>query len=471
MCYKLRLTGARDDHKRFRSRPAGEVNADMNSITPQDYFQGLIDSQKRGEPKGIYSICSAHPRVISAAMVQARDDGLPLLVESTVNQVNQFGGYTGMQPLGFRDFVWGAADRIDFPRGRIIFGGDHLGPYPWRSEPAEQAMQKACDLIAGCVSAGYTKIHLDASMPLGGDPMDKFGGLDAQLVAHREARMAGAADRAFKELGRAGGTDTASQPVYVIGTDVPPPGGIPAEEEAVPITTVEDYEQTIAACGKAFADAGLQDAWQRVIAVVVQPGVEFGDHLVYEYDRARAKNLIAAARRHPDLMLEGHSTDYQRPGLLRQLVEDGVAILKVGPALSFAMRECLFALECIEKEIFGWTYKARLSQLGMFLDKAMRDNPGHWQHYYGGSGQDVYLALKYSRSDRSRYYWQVPMVREAVDFLIKNLRQVGIPLTLISQYLPRHYLEIREGRLTAEPEDLILASIRMVLDDYSKAVC
>jgi hypothetical protein len=32
-------------------------------------------------------------------------------------------------------------------------------------------------------------------------------------------------------------------------------------------------------------------------------------------------------------------------------------------------------------------------------------------------------------------------------------------------------MEIREGKLTADPQALIQASIRMVLDDYSKAVC
>ncbi len=442
----------------------------MNSISTQDFFRGLIDSQKRGEPRGIYSICSAHPRVVSAAMVQAQADDLPLLIESTVNQVNQFGGYTGMKPVGFRDFVSALADRIGFPRGRIIFGGDHLGPYPWRNEPADQAMRKANELIAVCVRGGYSKIHLDASMPLGGDPVDQFGVLAPQLIARREAEMAAAAEAAFRESSRAGGRGATSQPVYVIGTDVPPPGGIQAEEEAVQVTRVGEFEETITACEQAFAEAGLQDAWERVIAVVVQPGVEFGDHVVVEYDRNKAASLIAAARQHPDLALEGHSTDYQRPELLRQLVEDGVAVLKVGPALTFAMRECLFALECMEKEIFGWTYKARLSQLGMFLDKAMRDNPGHWQEYYSGSPQDVYLALKYSLSDRSRYYWQVPMVKDAVDFLIKNLGQVTIPLTLISQYLPRHYLEIREGRLTAKPEELIQASIHLVLRDYSAAV-
>jgi D-tagatose-1,6-bisphosphate aldolase subunit GatZ/KbaZ len=109
--------------------------------------------------------------------------------------------------------------------------------------------------------------------------------------------------------------------------------------------------------------------------------------------------------------------------------------------------------------------------LGMFLDKAMRDNPVHWQPYYTGNPQDVYLALKYSLSDRSRYYWQVPMVKEAVELLLRNLRAVEIPMTLISQYLPRHHLEIRAGRLTVDPDDLIDASIRMVLRDYSAAVC
>jgi D-tagatose-1,6-bisphosphate aldolase subunit GatZ/KbaZ len=394
-------------------------------------------------------------------MVQARTVDLPLLIESTGNQVNQLGGFTGMKPAGFRDFVFGVAEGIGFPTERIILGGDHLGPDTWRSEPAEQAMQKACELIASCVKAGYTKIHLDAGMPLGGDPVDDSGALDPDLIAHREAELTAVAERAYEDSSRLGGEGGGSPPVYVIGSDVPAAGRI---------TRVGDFEETIATRNRAFTAADLQNAWKRLVAVVVQPGVDFEDHVVVQYDRFRAKDLISAARKHSDLILQGDSTDYQRPELLRQLVEDGVAILKVGPALTFAMRECLFALECIEKELFGWTYKARLSQLGMFLDKAMRDNPGHWHSHYSGSPQDLYLALKYSLRDRSRYYWQVPMVKDAVANLLKNLQQVEIPPTLISQFLPRHYREIREGRLTADPEDLINGSIRLVLQDYSMAV-
>jgi D-tagatose-1,6-bisphosphate aldolase subunit GatZ/KbaZ len=428
-----------------------------------DFFTTLIEAQNRGDSRGVYSICSAHPRVIAAATAQARADGLPFLIESTVNQVNQFGGYTGMKPASFRDFVYEVAARVGFPRQRIILGGEHLGPYPWQKEPAGQAMQKACQLVASCVKAGYTKIHLDASMPLGDDSANKHGALEPDVIARREARLAAAAEAAFREAG-------GSPPVYIIGADVSLPEGIQAAEETVPVTRAEEFEQTIDSCKREFEAGDLQDAWQRVIAVVVQPGVAFADHVVYEYDRSKTGELVAAARRHPQLLLEGHSTDYQRCEMLRFLVEDGIAILKVGPALTFAMRECLFALESIEKELLGGSYRARLSQLELFLEKAMSDNPQNWRSYYTGNVQEVHLARKYSFLDRSRYYWQVPMVKGAVELLLKNLSQVRIPLTLISQYLPRHYLDIRGGSLKTSPEQLIEASIRMTLQGYSEAV-
>jgi D-tagatose-1,6-bisphosphate aldolase subunit GatZ/KbaZ len=282
--------------------------------------------------------------------------------------------------------------------------------------------------------------------------------------------MAAAAEGAFRESSRAGGETSGSPPLYLIGADVPPRGAGPAHQGTGAITDAQEFEQILTACSRAFAEAGLEDAWKRVVGAAVQSGLGYGDHEVFEYDRNRAADLFTAAKQHTDLILEATASDYQRPEHLRQLVEDGVSVLKVGPALTFAMRECLFALECMEKEIFGWTYKARLSQLGTFLDKAMRDNPVHWQSDFNGSPQDLYLALKYSRLDHTRHYWRVPMVADAVDFLIKNLKQVKIPLTLISQYLPRQYAEIREGRLKADPEEMIQASIRMVLKDYSAAV-
>ena len=107
-----------------------------------------MEAKQAGKPAGLVSVCSAHPLVLEAAMQQALEDGLPLLVESTVNQVNQFGGYTGMRPADFAAFLDGIRSAAGLPPDRLFLGADHLGPFPWRGEPAEQAMQKACELAA-----------------------------------------------------------------------------------------------------------------------------------------------------------------------------------------------------------------------------------------------------------------------------------------------------------------------------------
>ena len=62
----------------------------------------LVGSNLRGERVGIYSICSADRFVLEAGMAQGLRDASAVLIESTCNQVNQFGGYTGMTPAKFR---------------------------------------------------------------------------------------------------------------------------------------------------------------------------------------------------------------------------------------------------------------------------------------------------------------------------------------------------------------------------------
>ena len=165
-------------------------------------------------------------------MTQAAADGTLLCIESTCNQVNQYGGYTGMTPAGFRDFVAQVAGETGFDPAHVILGGDHLGPYPWRAEPAAQAMAKARDLVRDCVLAGYTKIHLDASMRLGGDPGAPGSPPDDALAARRTAELAAVAEAAW------GGLPAGSPPpLYVVGTEVPIPGGETAGAAAPAVTT------------------------------------------------------------------------------------------------------------------------------------------------------------------------------------------------------------------------------------------
>src|SRR6185295_18243387 len=187
--------------------------------------------------------------------------------------------------------------------------------------------------------AGYTKLHLDTSMRCADDATDAHGALNEQTITERAADMCAAAEAAYAQL-PAG----APAPVYVIGTEVPVPGGEKAEHAGLSVTKTADAERTIAIARDAFKKRKLERAWERVIAVVVQPGVEFGDATVFPYDRTKARELSKAIEKHGNLVFEAHSTDYQSAHALKELVEDHFAILKVGPWLTFAVREAVFAL-------------------------------------------------------------------------------------------------------------------------------
>ncbi|HYK91315.1 MAG TPA: class II D-tagatose-bisphosphate aldolase, non-catalytic subunit, partial [Acidobacteriota bacterium] len=147
----------------------------------------LVQSNRMGEPVGIYSICSSNRFVLEAGMQQAAADAALLSIESTSNQVNQFGGYSGMKPADFARFVRTVALNMGFPAERILLGGDHLGPHVWQDEPAGSAMSKACELVRSCVEAGYVKIHLDASMRCADDPGDVRSPLAEERITARAA--------------------------------------------------------------------------------------------------------------------------------------------------------------------------------------------------------------------------------------------------------------------------------------------
>jgi D-tagatose-1,6-bisphosphate aldolase subunit GatZ/KbaZ len=432
------------------------------------YLLELVKKQKQGIAVGTYSVCSAHHFVIEATMEQALNDGGHVLIEATANQVNQFGGYTGMRPEDFRALIHEAAFKAGVARERVILGGDHLGPYPWCAETADSALRKGCDLVRAYVKAGFSKIHLDASMKLGGDPDWPGGAVRPELVAERTALLCQAAEESYLEMKRV--DPGAIPPVYVIGTDVPTPGGAFHDEGPPLQTTVEELEGTIKLTKKAFLQHNLDEAWKRVIAVVVQTGSEFGEGKVYDYDPQAMGALSTAIRGYENLVFEGHSTDYQKPSALRRMVRDGIAFLKVGPALTFAMREAIFLLCHIENELLREHTSAPLSNVKSILDKAMRGQPEKWEAYYRGDEQALRFRRKYSLLDRSRYYWSGGELKAALSLLLKNLRDQPPPLTLVSQYFNEQYLKIREGCLDSDPEALIKDRIKSVLRLYSRAV-
>jgi D-tagatose-1,6-bisphosphate aldolase subunit GatZ/KbaZ len=425
------------------------------SLRTVNWLADTIRRHKAGEPVGIYSVCSAHPTVVQAAIAQAAADGSHVLIEATSNQVDQFGGYTGLRPAEFRDLVFGIADAHGFARERVVLGGDHLGPNRWQRQSASAAMANAEVLIASYVEARYTKIHLDCSMACADDPTV----LTDEVVAGRAARLLQVAE----DTARRDGSDG---PVYVIGTEVPVPGGAHETLGRLTPTPADRARRTIAAHRAALAELALEHVWPRVVALVVQPGVEF-DHLnVIDYERSATTDLRHVLDTEERLVFEAHSTDYQRPDQLRELVEDHWAILKVGPALTFAMREALFALALIENELLSRPSRSNLVEV---VERRMLTAPEYWQAYYQGDPPDQRTARRYSYSDRLRYYWADGEVDAARQTLLANLDRIGIPLPLISQFLPAQYDRIRAGGLEPAAQSLVIDRIRDALRPYARA--
>ncbi|MCL2732363.1 MAG: D-tagatose-bisphosphate aldolase, class II, non-catalytic subunit [Actinomycetia bacterium] len=419
------------------------------------WLDDVVQQQKAGRSQGVTSVCSAHPLVIEAAVRQALETGDHLLVEATSNQVDQYGGYTGMLPADFRDLVHGIAVDNGLQLDRVILGGDHLGPNRWQALPPDEAMEESRALVAAYAAAGFTKIHLDCSFPCAGDPAP----LTDDLVADRAARLIRAAEDAV-------GPEGAERIRYVIGTEVPTPGGAHEDLGVLAPTDAGAARATLEQHRKAFAAQGIEGVWPRVMALVVQPAVEF-DHLrVVDYRPEQTVQLREVLDDEPDMVFEAHSTDYQTVEALTALVEDHWAVLKVGPGLTFALREALFALAAIEEELVPAGERSGLPEV---VERRMLADPALWESYYPGTPAEQRLARRYSYSDRLRYFWPDPEIAQAQARLFDNLTAVGLPLPLLSAHLPLQYARVRRGELPLRPRDLAIDHVRDVLRDYSRA--
>lgn len=423
-------------------------------------LQDILQKNKTGIPVGVFSICSANQYVIEAGMIEALKNHSFVLIEATCNQVNQFGGYTGLTPLDFRKYVESIATKVGFEKERVILGGDHLGPYPWRSMPAEIALKNSEKLVMDYAIAGYKKIHLDASMHCADDePAKPLSKLKAAQRAVRLCRVI--------ETELSNQTDVA-KPVYVIGTEVPIPGGQQDANENIQITTIYDLDETISIHRNEFMKAGLESAWNRVVAVVVQPGVEFNENSIIDYDDKKSEGLRRYINSIPGIVYEAHSTDYQTADSLQKLVRDHFAILKVGPALTYNFREALIGLIHIEEHLVSAGIIETRSNLLNTIKKVMNNNPKDWEGYLPNN-QHLEIAQIFNYGDRIRYYWKYIEIQESLRRLLHNLASVMIPLPMIKQYFPCQYWLIREGLLENTPENIILNHIGEVITMYSQA--
>lgn len=425
-------------------------------------MQEMMEKRRQGIKCGIPSYCSANELVLEIALRRAKMLNQPVLIEATANQVNQYGGYTGMLPKDFYKLVLDMAAKIDLPEQMVILAGDHLGPLTWQNLPEAEAMEKSIELVYQYTRAGFTKIHLDTSMKVADDAE---GLLSTEVIARRGATLYKAAIKGYEELKAE--KPEAIRPVFVIGSEVPIPGGAQEAEDSLAVTSVEAFKDTVATYKRVWAEEGVAEGMNDVIAVVVQPGVEFGDDQVFLYDHDAAAELCEALKEFPEVCFEGHSTDYQSAKCLKAMVEDGIAILKVGPALTYGLREALFSMSLMENELVPAEERSNFIDV---LENTMLANPGNWQKHYHGDEKQLHLARKYSFSDRARYYMGQPEVLAAMDKLFTNLNTYKIPLNMLHQYMPLTYAKVRDGKLPLEAKELAMDGVTNFMLDYEYAV-
>ena len=410
-------------------------------------LRSLIHRNRSGEAIGLPCFCTANEHALRAVMKYAAMRNVPAVIEATCNQVNQDGGYTGLNAEDFADWIALLAEEYRVSRSSIILGGDHLGPSPWRDQSAEIAMEKAEIMVRDYAAAGFRKIHLDASMACFGESTLSF-----EEVAERSARLCRIAEEH---------APVPDDLIYVIGTEVPVPGGEVDDMKKLSITSVACFRKTIDTHRDAFERHGLTGVWPRIVSIVTQPGVDFSHTAVRRFNPAEAAQLVAAIGDVKGMIFEAHSTDYQPTVALSELVESHFFFLKVGPELTFRMREAVFSLTQIEKKLDC----NDISNLINIVDEAMDEVTSNWSSYYKGEKQIVKQLRHYSYSDRIRYYWTVPAVRAALEKLMNNLDMQLVPETIVSQYFPSREF----GDMSAGASQLVSDHVNLCIDRYYRA--
>ena len=410
-------------------------------------IQDLIARNRAGEAIGLPCFCTANEHVLRAVLEYTKKTGLPTVIEATCNQVNQYGGYTGMTAADFMEWIKSMASEAGVPMDHLILGGDHLGPNVWKNEPLDVAMEKSRELVKSYVQAGFKKIHLDTSMACGGEPNPTFA-----QIAKRAADLCEVAEKYAPDP---------SELFYIIGTEVPIPGGETEEPAALDVTSVSRFRDSIQTHRDAWDARGLAHVWERIVSVVTQPGVDFGHTSIYPFVPDKAAPLRDAILDEQGLTYEAHSTDYQSTAALADLVKNHFFFLKVGPELTFRFREAIWALANIEDVVVT----GPKSQIRETFDARMSEEPGYWQDYYDGTQDELRILRTYSYSDRIRYYWSDPAIVRSLEHLLKNLDQNALPETIVSQA----FTGLEFGEMPTSARDLILHHVQRCIRRYFKA--
>ena len=262
----------------------------------------LIARHKAGEPCGIFSVCSAHPLVIEATFRPRPAVGRALRADRGDLESGQSGRRLYRHEAG------------GLPRLRPWHRGSRRPAARSRSARRRPSWSQCLAGAAGRGGDG-TRRRADRGLCSRGLPQDPSRLLD--VVRGRSGAAIRRDDRApcgAPLRGRRTRPCRAPEESRRSMSSAPRsrfPVAPRKSSDTLAVTTPEAARATIDTHRAIFAAAGLADAWPRVIAVVVQPGVEFDHRKVVGYVPEKAHALSRMIESCDGLIFEAHSTDYQ----------------------------------------------------------------------------------------------------------------------------------------------------------------
>ncbi|MDR3473889.1 MAG: class II D-tagatose-bisphosphate aldolase, non-catalytic subunit [Devosia sp.] len=375
-------------------------------------MRGLIEiarANRAGVPLGLPAYCTAHPETLRAILRCYADDYEPLLIEVDAAAVNLGGGYAGMTPGGFRNFIeiMAAGEGVD--PARLILGAARVGTGLWKTEPVASAMTSAAALIRAYVEAGFVKLHLDASSACADDET-----VSPENVAGRTAALCWAAEAAAQ-----------GRPVlYALG------GASSARAPGTPATPAE-ARQLFDLHQQAFGSAGIGTAFERVIALVLESGAGYTNAAVLPFLPGPLAGLAQMLPSPPsDAVFQAPATDYQDEAALRALVAAHFAILEVGPELANAFGRAVVAMAHLEAHL-----SVRVSDVLAVIEKEMLRDPAGWQDQIPDDDRAAAMRL-FGLTGPLRAYWARPPIAAALQRLFANIDAARPEAGLLAQYAP-----------------------------------
>lgn len=341
--------------------------------------------------KSLPSFCTSNFNVIKLLIIFAKHNKLPVLIESTSNQINQYGGYTYLKPKQFLEKIKRIAKNLRY-KEKIIFGADHLGPLPWKDFENNNAIKKSKKLFKDVIKAGYKKIHIDTGMKLKGDDF-----LSKQTIFKRCKSIFNTVNRkSIKNI------------FFVFGTEVPTAGG--ENKYDLKNTNISSIKKDIAYYKKL----------KKNFSLVIEPGLSFTNQKIYKLKMTSCSQKKKFSQKN-GFTYEAHSCDYQNLSSLKKLVKNNFKFLKVGPELTFNYMNAILKMEKIEKLFF----RSNLSEIKKNFSEEMDINKTFWKNYYLGDKKKIEYLKFNSYLDRSRYYWNKKKVISSLKILEKNINLIN----------------------------------------------